>query len=315
LVPQGLGQVGIEYRPFGTKVDFLPIVLGNGRIRLEVRPEVSERDESIGIQLNDITVPGFRSRRADTAVEMQAGQTFALGGLIQTRSESQNRGLPILADIPGVGIPFRSVRTVENEIELIFLVTPELVDAMEPHEVPQCLPGMGTMLPNNHQLYLGGHVEVPNVCSPCGAANQGYCAPCCEPGHGAACGDCNNGTFMHGTPGYESVPTPPAYGPVPSPAHLPPAGEGVRYFEQGHDHAPSTPIHGELTLPPRPMGEPTPAAPDANGPTLVPRSAQRMAPMPAPSSAPQYVRSPQRTTPPPVTGNGQLMGPVGYDVE
>ncbi len=319
LVPQGLGQTGIEYRPFGTKVDFLPIVLGNGRIRLEVRPEVSDLADDLAVTLGTDRIPGFRVRRADTAVEMQAGQTFALGGLIQTRTDSVNRGLPWLSDIPGIGIPFRSVREEENEIELIFLVTPELVDGLEPHEVPQCLPGMGTMSPSNHELYLGGHVEVPNVCSPCGAANQGQCGPCCGPAcNGCSDPSCGYSGELHSIgPVYPAGPMPPAYAPVYAP------GEGVMQFEHGYDqsqqHGSPTPVHGELQLPPRPYSEPTPADGANNeGPTLTPRSAQRVAPLPVRSSAPQYVRSPQQSAPPsvaPTPASSGLIGPVGYDVE
>ena len=108
-MPQGLGTVSIEYKPFGTRVDFVPIVLGNGNLRLEVRPQVSEIDESRSVTINNITVPGLRTRWVDTAVEMKAGQTLALAGLVQERVESENKGMPWLADLPWVGAPFRRV--------------------------------------------------------------------------------------------------------------------------------------------------------------------------------------------------------------
>ena len=347
LVPQSLGTTTIEYKPFGTQVDFLPIVLGNGRIRLEVRPQVSDIAPDIGVQLQNINIPGFRVRRADTAVEMQAGQTFALGGLIQRRIEGVHRGIPVLADIPGIGMAFRSVQEQVNEIELLFLVTPEYVDAMEPHEVPQCMPGMATMSPNCKQLYVDGHLEVPNYCSPCGEAASAYCGPCCEPG--GNCG-CNAGEPCGSVLGGQDLPSagqiydgqlaPPAYAPVPAGGPqgmaLPAPGEGVMSFEEGYDNAPtqaapadSGPIHGELRLPPRPTGEPMPSPTSgqgAVGPNLTPHSARHMAPLPgrAPIGqnnvrpAPRFVRNPQRSTPPSVapvpSGNG-LIGPVGYDVE
>ena len=79
-IPQSLGTISIQFRKFGTQVDFVPIVLGNGRIRLEVRPKISEIDNTIGTTLNNTTVPGFRSREVDTGVEMMAGQTWPWPG-------------------------------------------------------------------------------------------------------------------------------------------------------------------------------------------------------------------------------------------
>lgn len=169
LVPQGLGTVGIEYKSFGTKIDFVPIVLGDGNIRLEVRPEVSEIDNARGVDVNGFRVPGIRTRTVDTAVEMRAGQTLALAGLIQERVESQSRGLPVLADLPVAGAMFRRVVDTTNEIELLILVRPELVDAMDPHEVPLHGPGTQSGVPNDHDFYLGGVIETPKctVDGPC----------------------------------------------------------------------------------------------------------------------------------------------------
>ncbi len=169
LVPQALGTVSIEYKKFGTQVDFVPIVLGNGNIRLEVRPRVSEIDPTRSIVVNGTTVPGLRVREADTGVEMKAGQTLAMAGLIQTRVESENSGIPYLADLPYVGTPFRKVQETVQEIELLILVTPELVDALDPHQVPPCGPGQEATIPSDGELYWRGYLEVP-VCSEDGSS-------------------------------------------------------------------------------------------------------------------------------------------------
>ncbi len=166
VIPSGLGQSTVQFKPFGTEVNFVPIVLGNGNIRLEVRPRVSERDDANGIQQNGFNVPALVVREVDTGVELKAGQTLALAGLVQTRIEAQKRGIPYISDVPYLGTLFSDVREVQNEIELLILVTPEFVDGMEPHEVPPCGPGMETVSPNNCQLYFGGHLEVP-ACGPC----------------------------------------------------------------------------------------------------------------------------------------------------
>jgi pilus assembly protein CpaC len=172
LVPQSLGTISVEYKQFGTRVDFVPIVLGNGNIRLEVRPQVSELDNANGVTLSGNRIPGLRTRWVDTAVEMRAGQTLALAGLIQTRTESQNRGIPWLADLPWAGAAFRRVEEQQNEIELVVTVRPELVDALDPHEVPQCYPGQQSGSPNDVELYFRGYIEVPNCCP------DGSCANC-----------------------------------------------------------------------------------------------------------------------------------------
>jgi pilus assembly protein CpaC len=166
LVPQSLGTVSIEYKKFGTQIEFVPIVLDNGNSRLEVRPRVSEIDNPRSVVVNNFTIPGLRVREVDTGVEMKAGQTLAIAGLVQSRIEAQNRGLPILADLPWIGAAFRSVHETSNEIELLILVRPELVDAMDPHEVPPCGPGMGTRSPSDCDLYFGGKLEVP-TCDEC----------------------------------------------------------------------------------------------------------------------------------------------------
>lgn len=164
IVPQSLGTVSIEYKKYGTQVDFVPIVLGNGKIRLEVRPRVSEIDSARSVTINSTTVPGLRVREVDTGVEMKAGQTLAIAGLVETRVEAQRRGLPWISDVPYIGVPFRRVVERTNDVELLILVTPELVSAMNPEEVPPAGPGMSTASPSDSELYFGGLIEVQGCC-------------------------------------------------------------------------------------------------------------------------------------------------------
>lgn len=171
LVPQSLGTVTIQYREFGTQVDFVPIVLGNGLVRLEVRPQITELDNSLSVNLNGTNIPGFRQRRADVGVEMRAGQTLAIAGLVYNRIEAQNRGIPWAADLPWFGAPFRRVTERQNEVELVILVTPEFAEAMDPNEVPPCGPGQLTASPTDVELYWRGYLEVPKKC------DNGNCGP------------------------------------------------------------------------------------------------------------------------------------------
>ncbi|MDA0657755.1 MAG: pilus assembly protein N-terminal domain-containing protein [Planctomycetota bacterium] len=225
LVPQSLGTVSIEFKTFGTRVDFVPIVQGNGRIRLEVRPYVSEIDNARGVTVNGERIPGLRTRWVDTAVEMGAGQTLALAGLIQDRTETINRGIPFLADLPWVGAAFRRVAETTNEVELLVMVRPELVDGLDPHEVPPCGPGETNTNPNHLDFYWRGYMEVPR---------------CCEDG---SCEACQSGTgssgALHGATTLPSMQLPPNA--VPGSIRVMPQGngspesiqpEGVPYSEE-----------------------------------------------------------------------------------
>ena len=87
--PTGFGNISVAFQPFGTQIDFVPIVLGNGGVRLEVRPQVSEVDQTLGTTINGTTVPGFRVRQADTGAELQFGQTLAIAGLLSQLTEQE----------------------------------------------------------------------------------------------------------------------------------------------------------------------------------------------------------------------------------
>lgn len=137
LVPQSNGESTIEYKKFGTQLDCLPIVLGNGRIRLEVRPRVSELDADHSIVVGDVTIPGLRTRQVDTAVEMNVGQTLVLAGLLQKRgakgaiaSEPANAATEPRPTFPDPAHPLNAEPT-ENpieEVELVVTVRTEFVD-------------------------------------------------------------------------------------------------------------------------------------------------------------------------------------------
>jgi pilus assembly protein CpaC len=159
--PTGFGNISVAFRPFGTQVDFVPIVLGNGNVRLEVKPAVSEIDPTLSLSIAGTAVPGFRTREVDTGVEMKFGQTLALAGLLQQRTTAVRQGIPYLMDIPYLGAAFRRNSNQINEVELLILVRPELAEGLDPDQVPPCGPGMNSMSPNDCDLYWKGHIEVP----------------------------------------------------------------------------------------------------------------------------------------------------------
>ena len=198
--PGGLGTVSVEYKDYGTMIMFIPFVLGNGKIRLEVKPSVTELDYANGTTISGTTVPGFSSREVDTAVEMQAGQTLAIAGLVQSRLESGISGLPWISEVPYLGVPFRRVHETVNEVELLIMVTPELVEAMDANDVPPCGPGMQTTSPSDWELFMKGHLEVPNCCP-----NGGNCNGECPNNNECPDGPPPDGMILN--PG-EKIPTP-----------------------------------------------------------------------------------------------------------
>jgi pilus assembly protein CpaC len=156
------GAVTVEYREFGVKLRMIPIVLGDGKIRLQVMPEVSDLDFTTAVRLNGFVIPGLTSRKVNTTVELAEGQTFAIAGLLNNSITANKDVTPLLGDLPVVGTLFRSTRYQRKETELVVLVTPHFVEAMNPGQVPE-LPGEKWRDPNELELYFGGDLGGPEA--------------------------------------------------------------------------------------------------------------------------------------------------------
>ena len=123
----GRDYTAIVFKKYGVQLTFLPKVLPNGKISLEVEPEVSELDYSPGVVTDGFVVPGLTTRRASTQLELGDGQGFAIAGLLKqdvTRSVSK---WPFLGDLPILGALFRSSQYRNRETELLIVVTPHIV--------------------------------------------------------------------------------------------------------------------------------------------------------------------------------------------
>ncbi len=160
-VPAGLGQVGVQFEEFGTRLNFLPIVLGNGRIHLEVEPEVSRLDNAAGTAIQGTIVPGRATQRIHTTVEMETGQTFVIGGLIQKVTNAGVNKVPFLGEMPFLGTFFSQKTYNEIETELVVMVTPHLVDPQSACQVAKVLPGQESRSPDDFELFLEGILEAP----------------------------------------------------------------------------------------------------------------------------------------------------------
>jgi len=150
-------SITVEFREFGVRLKFTPVVVGSGRIRLKMAPEVSDVDFTNAVLAQGFRIPGRRTRRLSTTIELNEGETFAVGGLLDNRVAANKAATPLLGDIPVLGALFRSVRYQRQETELVVLVTPRIVSGMQPGEVHK-LPGEHWRHPNEMGLYLFGDI-------------------------------------------------------------------------------------------------------------------------------------------------------------
>jgi pilus assembly protein CpaC len=130
-----LCQASIEYKKFGVSMNFTPVVLSEGRISLKVMTEVSDLSTDNALPLTvpgagSVTIPSIRVRRADTTVEIPSGGALAMAGMIQEQTKAAINGIPGLQQLPILGELFRSRDYVNDQTELMILVTPYVVHAV-----------------------------------------------------------------------------------------------------------------------------------------------------------------------------------------
>jgi pilus assembly protein CpaC len=163
-VPQSSGgsspAITVDYKQYGIRLNFTPVVMGDGRIRLQVAPEVSELDPNNSISFDGFTIPALTTRNANTTVELGEGQTLAMAGLLNNRVTATNNSTPLLGSLPIIGALFRSVRYERDETELVVLVTPRLASGMNPGQVP-AMTGEYWRYPTGPQLYLNADIGGP----------------------------------------------------------------------------------------------------------------------------------------------------------
>jgi pilus assembly protein CpaC len=123
----GVGAVTIQWREFGVRLNFLPTVTPRGTIRLQVGPEVSSLDYSNSVTFEGVTIPALSTRRVTTEIELDSGQSFVIGGLLDNRTTENLNKIPGLANIPLFGKLFTSKAVTRSSTELLVIVTPELV--------------------------------------------------------------------------------------------------------------------------------------------------------------------------------------------
>lgn len=126
----GLTSVTVQFRPYGVKVAFTPLVNPDGTIQLKVAPEVSALDYTNQVTISGYVIPALSTRRADTEVVLKSGQTFAISGLLDKRTTDAFGRTPGIASVPILGELFKSKSLNHSTTELVVLVTPTVVNPM-----------------------------------------------------------------------------------------------------------------------------------------------------------------------------------------
>lgn len=150
------GQINTEYKEFGVRLSFTPVVLSENRIRLNVKPEVSNLSDKGAVIIEGITIPAIESRKVETTVELGDGQGFLLGGLFQNNLKESLQAVPGLGDLPILGPLFRSENFERKKSELMIIVTPSIVTPVSNPEVAFKSPQSDLRVPTFAQRAFGG---------------------------------------------------------------------------------------------------------------------------------------------------------------
>jgi len=134
------GNTNVQFKQFGIMLRFTPFVVGSETITIKVEPEVSALDYSMLTSSGGTAVPGITTRRGQSTLQLKDGQTFAMAGLLKEETRSAVNKIPFLGDLPVLGTLFTSKEFQASESELVIIVSPRLVRALNQHEVAP-LPG------------------------------------------------------------------------------------------------------------------------------------------------------------------------------
>ncbi|MFZ0557833.1 MAG: type II and III secretion system protein family protein [Methylovirgula sp.] len=148
---------GATYQPYGITLNFAPIVLSEGRILLHLATEVTELDYQTSVNIQGVIVPGLRTRKNETTIELPSGGSIASAGLLETTTEQVINGFPGLMNLPILGTLFRSRDYQREETELLIVVTPYLVRATSASALPK--PDDGFADSSDPQAWLLGRIN------------------------------------------------------------------------------------------------------------------------------------------------------------
>ncbi|SCY61876.1 type II and III secretion system protein family protein [Desulfoluna spongiiphila] len=134
------GQISIQFKEVGVKLNFTPTIIGKEVISLVIKPEISSLDYTVAVKSGGVYVPGVKTRKGSATLSLRDGQSFAMAGLLKEESSRSIKKVPVLGDIPVIGGIFTSKEYSKEETELVVMVTPRLVKPLNSDELPR-LPG------------------------------------------------------------------------------------------------------------------------------------------------------------------------------
>jgi pilus assembly protein CpaC len=123
----GLGQVSIQYQTFGVQLNVTPTLLGNGSVEAKIQPEVSDLDFQDGVQQNGFVIPALKTSKLSTDVITQPGESIIMGGMVRRIEQRFITKVPVLGDIPILGQLFRSTNYQNNQSDVVFVMTPQVI--------------------------------------------------------------------------------------------------------------------------------------------------------------------------------------------
>lgn len=127
----GLQMVTIVFKEFGIRLKFTPTIMDSNLVNVKVSTEVSSLDFENGIELSGFRIPALMTRRAETSVELQTGQYLIIGGLVSRETVKNLGRVPLLGQVPILSYLLRSERFKDEETELVVMITPQIVGAMD----------------------------------------------------------------------------------------------------------------------------------------------------------------------------------------
>jgi pilus assembly protein CpaC len=128
------GAVTIQFREFGIRLRFTPLVTENKTIKLHLAQEVSTLDAANGVTFSGFVIPAISTRRTESDVELGEGQSFVVSGLLDNRETESLSKLPFLSDLPILGNLFKTKIQKKNRTDLVLIVTPELTQPLNPND-------------------------------------------------------------------------------------------------------------------------------------------------------------------------------------
>lgn len=128
----GGGGISIQFREFGVRLQFTGEIVSDSLVKLNVSPEVSSLDFANAVTIQGFRIPALRTRKVSSTVDVRRDQSLIISGLFTGEESNVRTGVPLLKDIPILGLLFSSTRFQRAESELIVVVTPVIVDPMRP---------------------------------------------------------------------------------------------------------------------------------------------------------------------------------------